>query len=314
MAGEGGDRFRAAGESAAESVAEGGEDLGEGVADGIAEVLLEAAGIGSERGEIDDEGAGGEFGWEDEVLGDGDEDGAAEELLNGFAAAGFGDGDAGAGGEATERVAEVRSEAGDVIEGEHPILAGKGEELAGGARGGCELGDAGIDEHAENAGGERFAGRGGAAQDEDGEGALGAEGTEQPGEAAKPGGGIGGAKTEKSAEVVESIGGGGVGGLGREQGEGGVGGFEGRAVGGGDAVAGGIDFDELTGRVGEVDVDFGVEGGDAAGDGNPDVVFFAAGFGFEVAADGGELVVSGDALVFAEGDHEEPVAEGVGAG
>ena len=59
---------------------------------------------------------------------------------------------------------------------------------------------AGIDDGAEDAGGEGFAGAGGALEDEEGERSGGAEGGEEPGEAAEPGGA--GGEVEAGAEGV----------------------------------------------------------------------------------------------------------------
>ena len=61
-------------------------------------------------------------------------------------------------------------------------------------------------------------------------------------------------------------------------------------------------------------MDFVFAVGDAAEDADADGVFVAGGLGFEVTADGVELLVGGDdALVLAGGHHEEPVAELSGA-
>ena len=92
-----------------------------------------AAGFGSERGEIDDDGAVGDFGGDMTAGSDGEKDGAG--LVDGIGGL-MGDGDVagGAGGEAAESVGEFGRESGDVIEGEDPVFVGEAVELEGGGR------------------------------------------------------------------------------------------------------------------------------------------------------------------------------------
>ena len=71
------------------------------------------------------------------------------------------------------------------------FLARDGDEVADGARNGSERSDVGIDEGAKNAGGEGLSRGRGALEDKDRERAVGAHGSEQPGQAADPGGSVG---------------------------------------------------------------------------------------------------------------------------
>ena len=119
------------GEDAGDQGAERAEDLGEGGLHGVGELGFGAAGGGVERREGDDEGAGGEIGRRGPGIGCGEDNGAFEEELERIGAAGFADGDADTGGEAAERVGEGGGEGGDVVEGEDPIGADEGEEVAG---------------------------------------------------------------------------------------------------------------------------------------------------------------------------------------
>ena len=102
------------------------------------------------------------------------------------------------------------------------------------------------------------------------------------------------------------------------EGVGGGRGFEGDAFAGGYAPAGGGDFDELAGGVGEVEEDPFRSGGGAAGidaAGNTDVAAMgiSGGLGLEVMDDGGEGRAGGDGVVLGEGLVEEPLAKGAGA-
>src|SRR5438445_624350 len=80
------------------------------------------AGVGGERGGIDEEGAGGDVAGELAGFGDGEDDGTAEVELDGIAVAVLAVGEADAGGEAAERVRDGGGEVRDVIEGEDPGL------------------------------------------------------------------------------------------------------------------------------------------------------------------------------------------------
>ena len=81
-----------------------------------------------------------------------------------------------------------------MVEGEDPVEAGEIEEFAGGRRKLGEGRGGGVDQGAEDAGGDGFAAAGRAAEDEDWVGGIGAERGEEPGEAAEPIGGVGGAE------------------------------------------------------------------------------------------------------------------------
>ena len=131
-------------------------------------------------------------------------------------------------------------------------------------------------------------------EDEEGEGSVGAEGGEEPGEAAEPIGA--GGEVEAGAEGVEGRGGSIVRGRdGGGEGGGGAGGLEESLGAGGDSPAAGGDFDELAVGIGEVEEDLvgeeaGAAGVDAAEDGKALVVVVLAGLGFEVIEDGVEGV------------------------
>ena len=251
--------FGAATEGGTEGGAEGAEHGGVGGGE-----LVEDFGFGPEavRGEIgegDGEGAAGEVGSGGPLGGDGKDGGTADELEEGVAGrvggSDFGGEGAGAGGEAAEGIVERRGEGGDVVEGEEPVVAGHREQLAGtvGERGeGC---GSGIDEVAEEAGGEGFAGAGRALDDQEGAGTEGAEGGEEPSEAAEPAG----ARREVEAGTKGVQGrGGAIGVVGRDREfEGGAAGFEEGVFAGGDDPAVGRDFDELAFFVSEIEEDLG---------------------------------------------------------
>src|ERR1019366_8298512 len=168
-------------------------------------------------------------------------------------------------------------------------------------------------------GGEGFAAAGRTTEDEDGIGAVCAEGGEEPGEAAEPIGGTWGAEVEGGAEGLEGgIGCLGVGLFGGGEWAGGGGGFEGDAFAGGYGPALGGDFDELAFGVGEGEEDFFGSGGDAAavdavGDADMAALGIAGGLGFEVMEDGAEGVGGGDGVVEGEALVEDPLTEGAGA-
>src|ERR1039457_1975219 len=168
--------------------AEGAEDCGKGLLYRVGDLVIGAAGVLGEWGEGDGKGAGGQIARGRRAIGDGEDDGALEEELERLAVAWLAVGDADAAGEAAEGVGALRGEGGDVVEGEDPVEAGEGEELAGG-------------------GGKRGEGRGGGIddrpEDADGIGAVCAEGGEEPGKAAEPIGGTWGAEVEGGAEGLE---------------------------------------------------------------------------------------------------------------
>jgi len=154
----------------------------------------------------DNEGALGEVGRTGPSGGDVEEHGALVVLQQrlGSGPGGLVGGCAETGGEAAEGIGEGRGEGGDVVEGEDPVVAGEGEEIADGGGDGGEGRGAGIDEIAEEAGGEGLAGGGGTLEDEEGVGSMGAEGGEEPGEAAEPGGA--GGEVEAGAKGLKSRG------------------------------------------------------------------------------------------------------------
>lgn len=285
------------GEGSGEMAAESAEDLREGLIDRIEDGLVEI-------GNGDGKGSGGRR--SEVVVIDGEEDGTADPLMDEIIGGGvFAPDEADAGGELAESGGEAGGESGDAIEGENEIVAGESAE-PGGARGKREKrGGAGIDDGAENARGERFAGT---AEDEDGQRAGIAKGEEQPGENAAPGLGI---EAEGGAKRFERIGG-----LGREVGFGQIdgvsGGIEGDLGGGGDGAGVGSDFDELAGGVGEIDVELGCFGTEVAAAGNADVRA-RGGLGFEVAVERGERVGGGDRAVGLEKLAADPIAEGARA-
>ena len=144
-------------------------------------------------------------------------------------------------------------------------------------------------------------------------GSGGAEGGEEPGEAAEPVGLRGEVEGRRGGS------GGARGGRGEAwEGAGGEGGFERDGPVGFDGPAGGGDFDEVSGGVGEVDAEavaavFEEAGGDAAGDGEAGVFGFVEGAAFQVVEDGVEGLGGGDGIVLAPVLAEEPVSEGGGA-
>jgi hypothetical protein len=131
-----------------------------------------AGGIGEGR-KSHGKSAGGEIGRGRPALGDGEQEGAPDEKLERLALAWLAESDADAAGEAAEGVGDLGGEGGDVVEGEDPVEAGEGEELAGGGRKRGEGRKYGIDDGAEDAGGEGFAAARRAAEDEDGIGSAG---------------------------------------------------------------------------------------------------------------------------------------------
>ncbi len=126
----------------------------------------------------------------------------------------------GSGGDAGEGGGDGGGEAGDVVEGEDAVVESEGEELALVMREGVEGGGGGVEEGAEDAGGGGFAARRRAGEDEDGIGAGGAQGGEEPGKHAA----IGRAgEVKERLQVVEGRGGMALGaregaGVGRERG------------------------------------------------------------------------------------------------
>ena len=144
-------------------------------------------------------------------------------------------------------------------------------------------------------------------------GTVGAEGGEEPVEAAEPvtvGGEVeaGAEGLERSERVA--------GGLdGHRDGQGCGGGLEGDGAAGLELPAGGGDADDLAGGVGKVEEEGGPaaggrEGADAAMDDPADAVGVADGAGFEEVEDGAEGVGRGDIGDVGEVLAEEPVAEG----
>ncbi len=111
---------------------DGAEDLREGLKQDAVHVAFGKARGVVERRHGDGEGAGSDFGWRRPGIGGGEEDGAPEEELHVFEGAGFADGDAGATGKLAEGGGDGRGDGADVVEGEEPVLAGEGEEFAGG--------------------------------------------------------------------------------------------------------------------------------------------------------------------------------------
>ena len=261
------------------------------------------------------QGPFGKVGRRGPAIGDGEQNGAFVVLQErlGCAPRDLADSGAEAGGEAAEGVGEGQGEFGNVVEGEDPVVAGEGLEIADGGGSGRKGRGAGVDEGAENAGGEGLARGGRTLEDEDGEWPIGAKGGEQPGEAAEPIGAAG--KVEAGAEGFERIA---RAGHGNGEGCGGAGGLE-ECIGlGGDAPAAGGDFDELTLGVGEVEEDLfgeesGAAGADTAEDGETRVVAVLAGLGLEVIEDGVEGVGGGKSVVLAVELIEEPIAVGAGA-
>jgi hypothetical protein len=75
-----------------------------------------------------------------------------------------------------------------VVEGENPVVAGEGEEVADGGRDRSERRSTGVDEGAEKPGGEGFAGGRRALEDKEWERAVGTQCGQEPSQAAEPGG------------------------------------------------------------------------------------------------------------------------------
>src|ERR1039458_3886381 len=161
--------------------AEGAEDCGKGLLYRVGDLVIGAAGVLGEWREGDGKGAGGQIGRGRPAIGDGEDDGALEEELERLAVAGLAAGDT------------------------HPPRGGGGGGggVAGGGAGGAEGRGGGIDDRPEDAGGEGFAAAGRTTEDEDGIGAVCAEGGEEPGKAAEPIGGTWGAEVEGGAEGLE---------------------------------------------------------------------------------------------------------------
>jgi len=285
--------------------------------EGFEEGRFGAATLRGEGREGDDQGAFGEAGGAGPAFGDGEEHRALVGLEERFGRGGLAEGGAEAGGEAAESIGELRGEGGNVVEGEGPVVAGEGEEVADGGRDGGKGRVAGIDERAEDAGGEGFAGGGRTLEDKDGVWTGGAEGGEEPGEAAEPGGA--GREVEAGAERIE---GGWRVRRGRHRfgdGEGGAGSLEENAGAGGGLPSGGIDVDELARGIGEVEEDSGGVGArTAASDTTPDgeaavVMVVMVGLGLEEMEDSVEFAGGGQGVVAGVEFAEEPMAEFGGA-
>ena len=291
------------------------------------EVPLGAPGFRGERGLADDECAGGQVLWDLAGIGDGEENGAAQgdggPVVQGWPLGLEG----GAGGEAAQGGGHGGAEGMEVVEGLHPGLISELVQLQFGGGERVEGSDVGVDEAAEHAGSLGFAAAWGALEDEDGEGAGGAEGGEQPGEAAEPI--LLGVEVAEAAEVVESGGEGFGGGLGEvepaadaKEGEVGLG-VDAVALGGdfdGDGIAGVEGDGEGIGAEGDADggvgeghgagfgrgVEFGEDAADGVGSEGV-VVFFGVAADEEVA-DGG--VVEGPGVVAAAGGAAPGLAVG----
>jgi hypothetical protein len=189
-----------AAERARKGGADGAEDAREGVLVDGGEVVFSLMEL--EGREVDGEGAVGEVGGAGPAIGDGEEDRALAAFLERLGGGGLvAHGEADAGGEAAEGIGDRRLERGDVVEGEDPVVAGGGLEVADGDGDGGEDGRGVVDEGAEEAGGHGLAGAGRALQDEDGERAVGAEGGDEPSERAEPVGA--GGEVEEGVEGVE---------------------------------------------------------------------------------------------------------------
>ena len=130
--GGGGDgRGRTGGQGAGDRGAENAEDSGIDLLQAGGDLGFGAVGTGGKGREGNDEGAAGEVGGRHPILVHGKENGAFEPELEWFGGAGLAAGDAGAGGEAAEGGDDFGGQVPDVIEGEDPVLAGAGEEVAG---------------------------------------------------------------------------------------------------------------------------------------------------------------------------------------
>ena len=302
-----------AAEGGADGVAEGGEDAGASLREKELEMGLGAAVGGGKWGEIETKGAGGEVAGAGEAVGDGEDGGTLAILEDGRGGAGrdFAEGEAGAGGQAAEGVGKGGGEGGDVIEGEDPVVLREGGKFARGRGGWGEQGGTGVDQPAKDAGGHGLAGSGRAPEDEGREGAKGAEGRQEPGEATEPVGA--GGQVEDRAEFLE--GGGRAGGTGLRGGErvGEAGGFDVDIGGGGGAPAGGGDFDELAIGIGKVEEDLVREGvlaarADAAEDDEAAVPGVGVGLGFEVEEERVEGAIGREGGVIARVGGPEPLA------
>ena len=303
------------GENGGNGIADGAEDAGQQRVELVEQALFGPATVGRERRKIDDEGAGGEIGRGSEIGGDSEEDGALERELDRVPVAVFPPEQAGAAGQPAQGIADGGRERAHVIEGEKPVFAGERKQVAEGGEG-REGRGAGIDKAAEDARSEGLAAAGRAAQNEDGIGAAGAQGAEEPGQAGEPAV----AEIEGGAQGFGEAGGRRVRGCGLRngQGAGGEGDLEIHVGACGDFPAASGDFDVFAGGGGEVEQDFlgegvGAAGGDTARDEDAAAVGVGGGLGFEMAADGAPGVGGGDGLVGGVGLVEKPLAKGAGA-
>jgi hypothetical protein len=311
-----GGELKGAAEGGAQDGAEGAEDGGEVFGEGPDDIGLVAVTVQGDGLQVDDEGAGGQVRRTGPGIRGGEEDGAADALLEGVRAAGADflvNGHAHAGGDTAHGIGDVGAEGANVVKGEHPVTAGDPDEFADGSGRRSERSAGGIDQSAEDAGSDRFAGAGRALEDEDGIGSEGTEGGQQPGEAAEPIGAVG--QVEAGAQGFERVAGGGEG---RGHGRGARGRFEGHLVVGDDGPALRGDVHHVALGTGEVDEDgVGDEGlaagADPEGDGDPPGAGFADGAGLELVEDGAEGLRIGGVAVLDLVLAEEPVAEGGGA-
>ena len=240
---------------------------------------------------------------------DGEEDGPGEADGHAVVAGVGGDVEGGAGGEAAERGLDLLGDGGDVVEGLNPGLMRLAEERVGGGGQRLEGGFGGVEEIAEHGGGQGFAGSGFPLQDEDGIGAFGAHGGEQPGEDAMEAVVV---DAEEIFELVESFG---AGGFGWGDGAGAAGADEGEVtavvdgpavlidfedevlgVGGGAAEVEGDGFAKVLRVAGEAGV-FGIAAGYAEGGGGSRIGA-AGGTAVEEIAGYADLVVVGEFAVF----------------
>ena len=179
-----------------------------------------------------------------------------------------------------------------MVEGEDPILARDGEEVAEVEGNRRERGSAGIDQRAEDAGGESFAGA--RRSLEEGERAGGAESGEEPGKATDPGSPI--REIEPGAKSGEGRAG--VGGNGWGKSYGGARGLEEGVIAGGDVPSFSRNGDKMPVGIGEVEENFAGDGIRAASThatphGEALVITDLVGLGFEVIEDRVEGVRSG---------------------
>ncbi|HXA65681.1 MAG TPA: hypothetical protein VNV82_11045 [Bryobacteraceae bacterium] len=89
--------------------------------------------------------------------------------------------ESGSGGEAAQGVGEARANGARVIEGENPIVLGRGEKVPHGVREREKRSGRGIDEGAEHAGRSGLATGGWTVENQNGMRAGGAKGGEEPG-------------------------------------------------------------------------------------------------------------------------------------